>query len=227
MQESLTDRAYNTLLRKIITAVYKPGEKISEKEIEEDLNIGRTPVREAILRLRQEHLIDVVPQSGTYIAKIDLKIVLNARFVRISVEPKIMMEASQLKLSQLQKAQLADIVHQQKLFDSQKDFKEFFKYDDLFHEFFYHLTDHEIIWNWLKQLNIQFDRFRYLSLNLGNASWNNLVKEHQQILNSVLAKDKEKAKKLTINHLHLVIEEKNELVNKYPNYFTNKNILFK
>ena len=75
-RNDLTGQAYDLILKKIIDAEYEPGQKISEKKIEEDLQIGRTPVREALLQLRQESLINVIPQSGTYISKIDLKDVL-------------------------------------------------------------------------------------------------------------------------------------------------------
>ena len=49
-----------------------PGQKISEKDIKTDIEIVRTPVREAILRLKQEGLINVIPKSGTYISLIEL-----------------------------------------------------------------------------------------------------------------------------------------------------------
>ncbi|MDF4142565.1 GntR family transcriptional regulator [Lactobacillus kefiranofaciens] len=216
MQNNLTAQAYSILLKKIITAELKPGEKISEKQVEQDLGIGRTPVREALLHLRQEHLIYVVPQSGTYIAQIDLASVINARFVRISVEQQIMQEAAQHPLTELQRAQLKDIIQQQKLYCSEKDFHQFFKYDDLFHQLFYEITGHDIVWNWLKEINIQFDRFRFLSLNLGNASWNNLIQDHQTLLDTVLAGKSDEVKSIVTKHLQLVIDEKNTLVNKYP-----------
>lgn len=227
MVENLTDQAYNLLLRKIITAEYQPGTRISDKEIEKDLKIGRTPIREAILRLRQEHLIKAIPQSGTYIAKIDLKTVLNARFVRISVEERITEEAASIKIGDLQRAELEDIINKQRISNKDKDFDNFFKEDDRFHQFFYEITDHEIIWNWLKRMNIQFDRFRYLSLNLGTSSWNNLIKEHQAILRAVLTGNQNQAKEMVNKHLHLAIEEKNALVNKFPSFFENTNIIFK
>lgn len=221
MQENLTEQAYHILLKKIITAEYKPGKKISEKNIMEDLKIGRTPVREALLRLKQENLIKVVPQSGTYIAKIDLKLVLNARFVRINIEKEIMQEAAKLKLSELQIIQLKDIVQKQILYNKEKDFHNFFNYDDKFHEFFYQITGHEIIWKWLKQINIQFDRFRFLSLNLGTSSWENLIQEHKSLLDSVLNNDVKATQKAIIQHLHLVLDERADLLEKFPDYFEN------
>lgn len=62
--------------------------KISEKELEQRLTIGRTPICEAIIRLRREALIHVVPQSGTYISKISIKQIEEARFVRETLEKK-------------------------------------------------------------------------------------------------------------------------------------------
>lgn len=98
-QSNLTDQAYDRISQKIIKTIYKPGSKISEKAIESDLKIGRTPIREALLRLKQEQLIEVIPQSGTYISKIDLKSVLDARFVRTSIEQQVMKEAAIKKIS--------------------------------------------------------------------------------------------------------------------------------
>ena len=46
----------------------KPGELLSEVELSEKLNISRTPIREVLMRLKNEHLIEVKPQSGTYVS---------------------------------------------------------------------------------------------------------------------------------------------------------------
>lgn len=60
----------------------------------EQLNISRTPIREAILRLKNDGLMMTVPQSGTYVTKISLSSALNARFVRQSVERSVVSEAA-------------------------------------------------------------------------------------------------------------------------------------
>ena len=83
-------QAYESIKELILTAKLIPGQKISEKELEQRLTIGRTPIREAIIRLRREALIHVVPQSGTYISKISIKQIEEARFVRETLEKEVL-----------------------------------------------------------------------------------------------------------------------------------------
>lgn len=218
---NLTSQAYDLILEKIINTEFKPGEKISEKKIEETLGIGRTPVREALLQLRQEHLIDVIPQSGTYISKIDLKVVLDARFIRASVERRIMREATSINLTMEQQDALQQIITMQEQSQKHNNFPDFFKYDDQFHRYFYLITDHELVWNWLKKINVPFNRFRYLRLKVSELSWQGLIKEHQAILKALLSKDVNEVDRLTANHMHLMIDEEQDLVKSFPDYFVD------
>ena len=80
--ENLQIQAYQAIRNQIIYSELPPGSKISEKNLEDYLKIGRTPIREALIKLRQENLVYTIPQSGTYISQIDLEKASNARFVR-------------------------------------------------------------------------------------------------------------------------------------------------
>lgn len=88
-----SDQAYHLLRQQILTFDLVPGQKISETKLTADLPYGRTPIREAILQLKSEGLLTVVPQSGTYIAKVDLQIAEQARYAREQIEPQIMRDA--------------------------------------------------------------------------------------------------------------------------------------
>lgn len=72
MKSSLQSQAYQAIRKQIIYADLEPGRKISEKALEEHLAIGRTPIREALIQLRQQELVYTIPQSGTYVSKINL-----------------------------------------------------------------------------------------------------------------------------------------------------------
>lgn len=196
-RNDLTGQAYDLILKKIIDAEYEPGQKISEKKIEEDLQIGRTPVREALLQLRQESLINVIPQSGTYISKIDLKDVLDARFARASVERRIMREAATINLNEEQIADLDQIIQNEKRTRENDDFPAFLESDDVFHEYFYKITNHQRVWDWLKKINIQFNRFRFLRLKVQKLSWQGLIEEHIAIYEAIKANDVNEADRLT------------------------------
>ena len=64
----------------------KPGERIADAQLAQELGVSRTPVREAILQLADEGLVDVVPQHGTFVAPISLEAVREAQFVREALE---------------------------------------------------------------------------------------------------------------------------------------------
>lgn len=223
-QNNLTSQAYELISQKIITSAYQPGQKISEKKIEEDINIGRTPVRESLLLLRQEGLIEVIPQSGTYVSKIDLKSVLDARLIRTSIEQQIMQQAAESDLTESEKYGLRlNLVNEKEAMDEQ-NFDRFLRLDDEFHHQFYFITDHSQIWEWIKMVNIQFDRYRFLSLSLKEHSWKNLIDDHELILKSVINKNLSYVENATKKHLHLALEEQKAVVKKFPDYFVEESV---
>ena len=86
---------YQTLRTDIIRMRLRPGERLSEKELGLRFGTSRTPVREAIVRLVDDGLIEVRPQRGTYVARISLQAVQRARFVRSALELAIIREAAE------------------------------------------------------------------------------------------------------------------------------------
>ena len=72
-QITAAEVAYRRLREMIVTGVLEPGEVVNEQELVERLGIGRTPVREAIQRLRWQHLMTVFPRRGLAIAKLGLE----------------------------------------------------------------------------------------------------------------------------------------------------------
>ena len=89
---SLQDQSYHTIRRKIVYLDYKPGEKLGVKQLCDDLDMGRTPVREALVRLAQEGLVRTVPQSGTYVSPINLTLAESACYIREHLEKQVIVE---------------------------------------------------------------------------------------------------------------------------------------
>src|SRR5699024_6689240 len=90
---STRDFVYKTIKKRIIELELKPVQKISEQEIAKELEVSRTPVREAFLKLSQEDLIGIYPQVGTIVSKIDLDLVEEGRFIRENIERAVVREA--------------------------------------------------------------------------------------------------------------------------------------
>ena len=64
MAEALTNQAYEYLYNKIISCEYLPGQELNEKQLLEETSFGRTPLREALLMLQSESLIEIFPRKG-------------------------------------------------------------------------------------------------------------------------------------------------------------------
>jgi len=90
----LTDLAYEQIEEAIITMRIPPGSVVSELSLSEMLQIGRTPIREAIQRLAREHLLLVLPQRGLLVPEIDLKKQLRLLETRREIERLICRSAA-------------------------------------------------------------------------------------------------------------------------------------
>ena len=146
-KETNKDYAYRVLKDNIMTLNLKPGELLSETDLSEKLGISRTPIREVLMRLKNEHLIEVKPQTGTYISLIDTNMVEQGLFMRYTLEREVLKEAchgiSEEILMELEKNLFA-----QKLISNKSDSAiEFHKLDQEFHELLFKGTNKGDIWN--------------------------------------------------------------------------------
>ena len=78
-----SEEIFNDLLEKIIDLVLLPGQKLSENKTGEEYGVSRTVVRSAFLRLQQLGFLEVLPQSGTFVTKIDFHYIKSALLLRI------------------------------------------------------------------------------------------------------------------------------------------------
>ena len=83
---SVRDQTLETLRRRIISLQLPPGEPLSENELAQELGVSRTPVRESLILLREEGLVQVYRQIGSFVSLVDLARVSEAQFVREAIE---------------------------------------------------------------------------------------------------------------------------------------------
>ncbi len=101
--ESARVWCYRVLLRNIVHLNLPPGSCLLESEVRQRLDVSRTPVREALMQLAQEGFVTIVPQKGTYVTRIDMKQVLELRYIRGCVESKTAAEAARRMTPELEK----------------------------------------------------------------------------------------------------------------------------
>ncbi|NHW38882.1 GntR family transcriptional regulator [Paenibacillus aceris] len=213
----IRDHVYNTLKNNIMELKLEPGRLISEKEVIEMLQVSKTPIREALVLLAQEDLIETVPQKGTYISLIDLSLVEEARFVRETMEREIVRRACQdLKTEQIM--QLQHLHSLQQLCVEEKNYERFFELDEEFHRTIIVGCGKPHTWSMLEQMNVHYNRVRILRL-ADDEDWRLILEQHQAIIQAIREKDPDRAEKVMGEHLSRVRYEKEELKIKYPTYF--------
>jgi DNA-binding GntR family transcriptional regulator len=214
---STRDYVYKTIKDEIINWVLEPGTKISEKEVADKLEVSRTPVREAFLKLAQEELIGIYPQSGTIVSKIDLGHVEEARFIRENIERAVVRIAC-LEFQPEQLFMLETNLAMQELCLKKGTPHRLFELDEEFHKILFDACRKQRSWKMIRQMNSHFDRLRVLRLTT-NKDWNEVVFQHKQIFTAIACRDPDQAEELMVNHLRLVNYEKESLKNEYPDFF--------
>lgn len=210
------DYVYEIIKKNIINLNMLPGTRISEKEISELLNVSRTPVREAFIKLSQEGLLYVLPQRGTYISHIDLNAVEDVRFIRESVEKSVLKIATNDFPSEILD-ELQRNVNMQKQLIERKLFYEFLVMDEKFHKTIFIGCNKERIWSYIEQINAEYKRIRMLTF-MANINWHDVIDQHIQIINCIKNKDNELGQEIISVHVKKLIFEQVELKKNYPEY---------
>src|SRR3954470_458112 len=99
------DQVYLALREAIVSAELEPGRRRSENALGDALGVSRTPVREALARLRDERLVAIVPQLGTFVTLLSDQAVADAAFVREALE----CSAIRLAVPKVDEATLQDL----------------------------------------------------------------------------------------------------------------------
>lgn len=217
---STRDYSYSKIKKKILNLDLEPGTKISEKEIADEFNVSRTPVREAFMKLAQEELLDIIPQSGTIVSRINLHYVEEGRFIREKIEKEIVSLACD-HFSEQDLFLLESNITMQKLCIGKNSFQQLYELDEEFHRILFQGVGMLRTWNMLQLLNSHFNRLRLLRLSK-DFHWENIISQHELIYRLIVEKNGEKARSVMEEHLRMVVFEKDVLMKKYPHYFIRK-----
>src|SRR5699024_4951145 len=208
---------YDTLLEAIVSLELPPGTTISETEISEELEVSRTPVREAFLKLSEEELLTVLPQRGSYISLIDLDHVEAARFLRGQAEAGIIRLACQ-SFSDTYIQKLEKNLKYQKFAQENDDENELFALDKEFHRLLAEGSGKLRVWEVIQKNETDSNRLRRLSLTM-KLNWEIVVDQHEEMIDAIKKKDADSAEKIIRKHLELLVYDQKALKESYPDYF--------
>lgn len=211
-KESAKDYAYRVIKDNIMGLGLKPGELVSEIDLATKLSMSRTPIREVLIRLKSERLIEVRPQIGTYVSLIDWKLVGEAIFVRCTLEKEALKQAC-LDFDKKALAQMEEsLTRQQAIADRSDQLLEFHELDKAFHKLLFEGIHKDSVWDMVFNMSIHYSRMRLLAEKNLNKSF--IVCEHAKYLEIIKEKNCTHIEQAVNSHIGEQFKVWEELIRK-------------
>ena len=208
---------YTTLRDAIVSAQLAPGRQISENELAALLGVSRTPIREALQRLREERLVAIVPQLGTFVTHISEAAVSDAQFVREALECAAI-RGTALRARDADLGALEAIIRRQDAAREANDFDRFYTLDDELHHLLCDLSGHDIAWALSQRAKGHLNRIRRLSMPEPGYMME-MIAEHRAVVSAVAAHDPDDAEDKLRHHLRMVLSNLPAIREQPPDYF--------
>lgn len=217
---TIGSQVFMRLLSDIVELRFKPGQRLSENELAAEYGVSRTPIREALLRLRRSALLEVSPQMGTLVAKIDLDRFFEAQFIRETLEggcvDLIVHREEPLNPSDL--AELRQFLTEQRKAAKKRDFRAFTVHDEAMHARICALSGYDHIWSTIAVSKAHLDRMRQMTL-MTHEIMSDLIRQHARIVDALAARDAAEGRLAVQYHTRATLRVTSELVELYPDYF--------
>lgn len=206
-----------TLRDEIVRMELKPLDILNEKLLGQRFGVSRTPVREALLRLADEGLVEIYPQSGTFVSRIPRRALYEAILIRKALEATTVslaiaamrddrlqgLEANQKALRQAAKS--GDIAH-------------FHQIDSEFHQLVADIAGYPGIWTVIAQVKVQIDRYRFITLPQ-QGRLDLVIAEHAAIIEGMRRRDDGAAVLAMSQHIGRMTEELQDIEHLDPALF--------
>jgi GntR family transcriptional regulator, rspAB operon transcriptional repressor len=208
---------YGELRHQIVDLSLQPGTLISKKVIAKRFGVSQTPIREALILLEEEGLVDIFPQSRTVVSFIDVQSAREAHFLRRSIE----VEIAHLLCAEITKSQvndLMDIIAHQEAAASINDFTAFTYHDNQFHGRMYEYAGVGGLWGLVDARRAHLDRLRRLNLP-SKGKTEKIIKDHKAILDAIAARKPSQAEMKIREHLKGTVSSTEQIRAHFPEYF--------
>jgi GntR family transcriptional regulator, rspAB operon transcriptional repressor len=223
IKESQLDRSrqialqiHEILKERILNVELVPGTILSRASLQLEFGVSQTPVRDALMRLQEEGIVDVYPQYATVVAKINIRHARQAQFLRLSLELEAVKRLA-LETPIETAAELATILERQKAVASPETFDVFDAIDREFHRKLYERTDIMELWANVRRQSVHLDRLRRLNLPMPG-KMQTVLNDHQAIVEAIQSRDGDLAAHALRKHLSGTLSIIDQISEKFPNY---------
>ena len=195
---SLAEQVFERLENDILTGKYQRGEILTELKLVTDLGVSRTPVREALHRLEQEHIIEIA-SKGILILGVTEQDLKDIFAIRLRIEGLASAFAAK-NMTAEQLEELKEALELQEFYVMKQDPEHIKKMDSKFHQLIYRYCGSAALSDTLLPLHKKVQKYRRVSVE-NNSRAQQSAKEHRAIFEAIVAKNAELAEKYTTDHI--------------------------
>lgn len=195
---SLAEQVFDRLEKDILSGVYPRGEVLTEMRLCTDLEVSRTPIREALRRLEQEHIIEI-SGKGIVVLGVTEEDLRDIYDIRLEVEGYAAIRAAQ-KITDEEIEELREVLELQEFYVAKKDAERIRLMDSRFHELVYRYTHSTVYFDTLLPLLKKVQKHRKKSVE-NNSRAQSSLDEHREIFAAIASRDGVAAEKAMLNHV--------------------------
>ena len=195
---SLADQVFERLEQEILSGVYQRGEILTEMRLCADLDVSRTPVREALRRLEQEHIIEI-SGKGIVVLGVTEQDLHDIYDIRREIEGDAAAKAAE-RITDEELAELRSVIELQEFYVSKKDAEHIRALDSQFHTLIYRFTGSAVYYDTLMPLHKKVQKHRKKSVENNSRAQSSLA-EHRKIFDAIEARDPHNARRAMIAHV--------------------------
>lgn len=209
-------QVFEKLREAILSLDLAPGTVLARNELAEQFGISQTPVRDALMRLGEEGLVDIFPQHATVVSRIDIGAARQAHFLRRSIELEVVRELA-LRADDAMARRLNAQVELMASVMGPENYRDFVAADQGFHRLMYEGAGVPDLWDLVRRMSGHVDRLRRLHLPVeGKAQA--VVNDHRRIAQAIAARDPQAAQAHLREHLSGTLSQIDEICGRYPDY---------
>ena len=211
-------QVFERLREMIISLKLPPGSPLSRAALAEQFGVSSTPIRDALMRLDEEGLVEVFPQYATVVSRIDVGLAQQAHFLRQALELEIV-RALAITHTDSVIADLKGAIELQQQLVRVGDFEAFMAADNEFHQKLYVAADKQGIWSLVRSRSGHIDRLRRIHLpSPGKAQ--EILQHHRLITKAIEARQSDEAQRHLRTHLSGTMRYLDKIRTLHPEYLS-------
>lgn len=208
---------FDALRDEIIALKLAPGTVLSRLELQARFGLSSTPIRDALIRLQDEHLVAVYPQHATVVSPIDLGRAREAQFLRRSVELEIVRMLA-LAPQDTVIDRLRSLIRQQTAFAELSEVEAFNTADEALHHTLFEAAGVTELWHLIRRQGGHIDRLRRLNLPVAG-KMREILRDHTALTDAIAAGKPDEAQHVLRDHLSRSLDFVDTLRASHPEFF--------